>query len=255
MTVYITGDLHGSKLEVEHRIEQIENPKEEDIIIVCGDAGLEYGNQIQGAAKKAMKKFPGSWVILRGNHDTRYWRDHTNKTKDGIEPESKWHFEEKYSNFVLVQDKYPNIHYTEDVGGVYTFENYNCLLIPGAYSVDKAYRLSRLLPYEYEEQLSYMEWTNLSRVASKYCKDIDFVIGHTFPLSVENELKYLFLSCVDQKDVEKTTERWISHIMVYGIYESPRFKRYFGGHYHDDKMLDLEHILVYRKVLKMEDYA
>ena len=255
MMIYITGDIHGSKIEVENRIAQINNPTEEDIIIICGDAGLEYGNQIQGSCKKVMKKFPGSWIVLRGNHDTRYWRDHTSKTKNEIVPESKWHFEEKYNNSVLVQDKFPNIHYIKDIGGIYTFGEYNCLFIPGAYFIDKFYRLSKNLSYEYEEQLNYKEWKELYEVVRKNVNKINFVIGHTFPICVEDKLQYLFLDFINQDSVDKSSEKWINEIMSNGIYKSPNFKKYFGGHYHDDKILDSKHILIYKKVLKMKEYV
>ena len=68
MTVYITGDKHGDKLAYKYAIDQIENPKEEDIIIVCGDASLEYGNYTMGSCRKVMSEFPGTWLIMRGNH-------------------------------------------------------------------------------------------------------------------------------------------------------------------------------------------
>ncbi len=75
--VFVTGDIHGLASNFIFRLNQyIENPTEEDILICVGDVGLEYGNQIQGALKKAMKKFPGTIYIMRGNHDNRYWANH-----------------------------------------------------------------------------------------------------------------------------------------------------------------------------------
>lgn len=40
--IFIRGDLHGDRYEVIRTIAQIDNPTEEDKIIVCGDAGLSY---------------------------------------------------------------------------------------------------------------------------------------------------------------------------------------------------------------------
>lgn len=60
MRIFVTGDLHGSALEIKSRISQIENPQKDDYIIVCGDAGFEYEDYIMGQAKKAAKKFPGT---------------------------------------------------------------------------------------------------------------------------------------------------------------------------------------------------
>jgi predicted phosphodiesterase len=60
MSIYITGDVHGSALNICNKINQITNPIEDDIIIICGDAGFEYEDHIMGQAKKAAKKFPGT---------------------------------------------------------------------------------------------------------------------------------------------------------------------------------------------------
>lgn len=255
MTVYVTGDIHGSAAEVRDRIAQIERPTSQDIIVVVGDAGLEYGTNIQGAAKKEMKKFPGLWLILRGNHDTRYWRDHahTNIHTNSVEPIGSWHFETRFGENTLVQDKYPNIHYTKDEGGLYRVDGWNCLFIPGAYSVDKNHRLINHLPYEYEEQLSYTEAAELLELTKAKASKIDYVFAHTFPRRLEYRLKYLFLDFIDQGQVNKSTEQWLDVIME-ELVEQERFKHFFAGHFHDDKELEENYTLLYHKVVKMEDY-
>lgn len=49
--IFICGDLHGSVNSICGVISQIDNPKEDDKIIICGDAGFEYGTYIQDTAK------------------------------------------------------------------------------------------------------------------------------------------------------------------------------------------------------------
>lgn len=253
MTVYVHGDIHGSALEVKSCLSQIKNPRANDVIVVCGDAGLEYGDSVQGSAKKAMKKFPGRWLVLRGNHDTRYWRDHADDTE-------KWHVETMFGNETLVQNKYPNIHYAKDEGGIYTLQgcgNENngvkCLFVPGAYSVDKFYRLRNHYPYEYEEQLDYKEFSNLYDMAIESKDEIDFVFAHTFPLKMEGKLSYLFMDGIDQSEVSKNSEKWLDTIMG-TIENGKRFKHYFGGHYHDDRELDGKYTLLYHNTVELEDY-
>lgn len=60
MSIYITGDIHGSAQNVRNVISQIKNPSKEDFIIVAGDAGFEYEQYVMGQAKKAARKFPGT---------------------------------------------------------------------------------------------------------------------------------------------------------------------------------------------------
>ena len=43
---------------------------------------------------------------------------------------------------VWVEDKYPNLLFAKD-GEVYDFDGYKCLVIGGAYSVDKYWRIFR----------------------------------------------------------------------------------------------------------------
>ena len=84
--IFIMGDTHGLVSNFTSRVNwYIDNPREDDVIICVGDVGLEYGNQVQGALKKAMKKFPGTIYVMRGNHDNRYWRDHTEMVKTDID--------------------------------------------------------------------------------------------------------------------------------------------------------------------------
>lgn len=253
MTVYFQGDLHGSVAAINNCLSQIENPTEQDVIVVCGDAGLEYGAQIMGKAKKAMKKFPGTWLIVRGNHDNRYWRDHTTETEIGLEPNQGWSFSNVFHASTLVQNKYSNIHYASDSGEVYCIDNQRILTIPGAYSVDKHWRLMTGMPYELEEQLTYREWVELSDFVDKFSDTFEFVVAHSFPKFLEPQLRYLFMDCVDQSQVDKTTEEWLDVIMQ-KIEKSKSFKHYFGGHYHDDKQLAGKYTMLYQKVVKMEDY-
>ena len=40
--IFIKGDIHGNRYDIIYTIAQIDNPTEDDKIIVCGDAGLSY---------------------------------------------------------------------------------------------------------------------------------------------------------------------------------------------------------------------
>ena len=112
--VFITGDIHGNHLSVANIINRIDNPTEDDYIIICGDAGLEYGSYIAQSTKMIMNSFPGYWIILRGNHDTCYWRDHVTHGA----PHEGWSIIDDY----LIEDIYPHIRYIIlDVGIFFLF--------------------------------------------------------------------------------------------------------------------------------------
>lgn len=254
MTVYVRGDFHADKMDVKSTIDRIKNPTEDDIIIVCGDASLEYGDYIMGDCKKIMSKFPGTWLILRGNHEVRYWRNHLTKTEYGLVPQDGWDFSDKFDEITLYQKKYPNIHYVDDAGGIYDIDGYCCIFYPGAYSVDKEYRLMYGLPYEMEEQLTYLEFKHLDNLTLDNKDDIDFVFSHTCPMSAEPLIKYLFISGIDQSKVDKTTEKWLD-VYYSHLLDGKNFKHWFFGHFHDDKELNDTFTIVNNKILRLEDYG
>jgi len=261
MSIYVCGDIHGDIDSIRNIMAKIDNPTKDDFIIVCGDAGFEYEDYIMGHAKKVASQFPGTWIVLRGNHDSRYWDKHTN-----IENYNQW-IDDKFivqdgweivddDYFFLRQKKYPNIWYVLDAGGIVHLGKYNFLFLPGAYSVDKWYRLRNDYPWNPKEQLTEEERNELYDIVKNwvaYGWSIDFVIGHTFPRKLEPELCYLFMGGIDQSQVDKTTEDWLDTVSE--IYEqSPTFKQYFGGHYHDDKQLNDKYTMLYHTVVNLADY-
>ena len=248
MSIYVTGDVHSRAHEIRDRIAQIENPSKDDFIIIAGDAGFEYENYVMGAAKREVRKFPGTWIVLRGNHDSRYW-NHEN--------DQGWEIIQHQGCDYLHQIKYPNIWYLPDEGCIYRLENYNILFIPGAYSVDKWYRLRCNYPWNPYEQLSAGEKSNLNLLTVEWLDmgfDIDFVIGHTFPLKMEPYYEDLFMDGLNQATVDKSMELWLNDMANLWEYHS-NFKQYFGGHFHDDRVLTDKYTMLYHSVENLTDYV
>ena len=243
--IFVCADIHGSATAIRNIINQIESPQKNDIIIVAGDAGFEYDTSIMGSAKKAAKKFPGTFIVMRGNHDSSYWYEHTeNQSDEDVKARDGWTVE----NGFLYQNKYPNIWYVYDNGGIYSIGDYNFLFLPGAYSIDKDYRLRRGFPYNKNEQLDYSVMCELIDLVKSWNDNgfpIDFVIGHTFPRKLEPLYNYLFLSNFDQSNVDHRTEQWLDQMA--DLFEvNPDFKQYFGGHFHDTKSLNDKYTMVYQ---------
>lgn len=259
--IFITGDKHASTQDILSTILQIDNPKEDDKIIICGDAGFEYMNYIQGNAKRTARKFPGSWIVLRGNHDSRYWAAHCDMICDlkinsyKWLPHTTWSFTKdgKY----LYEKKYPNILYVQDEGGLYNIEGYNFLFIPGAYSVDKHYRLETHKPWNPQEQLSIEEQIRLINLVGDCNKNnipIDFAIGHTFPYQLEPCYKYLFLNFIDQSLIDKTMEKFLNELS-FMFEQNFAFKHYFGGHFHSNIYnMRNKYTMLYNDIINIEDY-
>lgn len=248
MSIYVTGDIHGDPKNIRAVVSKISKPSENDFIIIAGDAGFEYESYIMGAAKREARKFPGTWIVLRGNHDSRYW----NHCGD-----NGWEIIQYQDCEYLRQIKYPNIWYLPDEGCIYRLNDYNILFIPGAYSVDKWYRLRSNYPWNPAEQLSEEEKKNLELITIEWLDlgfDIDFVIAHTFPFKTQHYYQDLFMSGLDQTMIDKSMEHWLTKMS--DIYEScPSFKQYFGGHFHDDRVLNDKYTMLYHKVEDLADYV
>jgi 3-oxoacid CoA-transferase subunit A len=252
--IFIVADIHGQSSVVKNIISSIQEPTSKDIIIVAGDAGFEYGSHIMGATKRAARKFAGTWLIMRGNHDNCYQSDHShwNDEQQCWETNDGWAIAE--DGYCLYQEKYPNIWYLPDCGGILKIKDFNFLFCPGAYSVDKYYRLRMEYPYNQNEQLTSEEMVELYNIV-KYWNEknlpIDYVVGHTFPSYLEYTFRDLFLPSIPQNSVDKTTERWLTSLS--NLYENNyAFKQYFGGHFHDSRRLNKRYRMVYQEPFQIE---
>lgn len=229
---YVTGDIHGDAFDFRYRIDNdIPEATEEDTLLCLGDVGLGYGKFRGWRLLKEMRKFPGTVVVMRGNHDIRYGRDFSSGAFGvGEAHETEW-----CGGKAWVDPYAPNVIYLADEGGLYTIgkNGRKCLAIPGAFSVDGEYRLATGKPYEPEEQLTYSEMDAIVSLARD--NDVDYVFSHTCPFSWEPMISDLFLGFVDQSVVDKGTEKALD--IVYDEVKDT-CKAWMFGHYHDDRPIE-----------------
>ena len=215
---YITGDTHGDFSRY-HDFAERAQPTENDTMVVLGDAGLNYYKGEKDATRKAfVSSFPFTTFCIHGNHEMRPTDVPGYRTR------------EYCGGTVWYEEEYPNILFAKD-GEIYDFDGYSCIAIGGAYSVDKFYRLARgwaWFPNEQpsEEIKAYVE----AQLARRDYK-IDIVLSHTCP--VQYEPIEVFLSVIDQRTVDKSTEEWLGKIE-----EKLDYKRWYCGHYHTAKKID-----------------
>lgn len=226
--IWACGDLHGSHLPIENfwrrHKDTINFSKETDCIILLGDVGANYYlNGRDNYFKKKMEKLPFTFFCIRGNHEAR--------VSDVVymNPES-WHLTKMFGNLVYYEDKYPSINYALDTINVYNISikdnTYKTLIIPGAYSVDKDYRLAKGWSWFENEQLSSEEMKDGRRIIKENRYNFDLILSHTCPINYEPT--DLFLSFVNQSTVDKTMERFLGEI-DYQV----NYKLWLWGHYHD----------------------
>lgn len=216
--VYMTGDTHG---QFERVIEfcRLREVEPENTFVILGDAGLNYyGDRRDTKKKEQLATVPITFFCLHGNHEMR--------PSEALGYECR----EYHVGQVWVEPEYPNILFAID-GEVYDFNGHSCLVIGGAYSVDKFYRLARGWSWFPDEQPSPEIKAKVERVLSERNWKIDVVLSHTGPLKYEPI--EAFLPMIDQRSVDKTTELWLDEIESKLDYE-----RWYFGHYHIEKEID-----------------
>ena len=208
----ITGDIHRVFTRFNGLDEKI---GEEFAVIILGDVGINYMlDERDYQLKRYLEKYNCVFYCVRGNHEER---------PENCNIPLIW--DVNVMGEVYCEKEFPHIRYFKD-GGVYSIEGKKVLVIGGAYSVDKEYRLSKGLHWFESEQLTADEKEKiLEKVRGQH---FDVVLSHTCPLDWEP--RDLFLSFIDQTTVDKRME-----IFLNVIKNHITFDKYFFGHYHADR--------------------
>lgn len=222
--IYFTGDIHGVVDGVVNFVNFVNkvHPSTDDVIVLLGDVGANYYRDQRDNLLKALLNDLGTvFLCIHGNHERRP------TTIPGY-VETEWH-----GGRAWVQPEYPNLIFAKD-GEIYTLNGLRYLVIGGAYSVDKYYRLSRGWGWWPDEQPSkeikaYVE----QQIQSK---SFDIILSHTCPFKYEPT--EMFLGVIDRRTVDDSMERWLDTIEDAG-----KYKAWFCGHWHTDKRIDKMHFL------------
>jgi len=221
---YITGDTHGDFSRLYSFCDLVQ-PSLDDVLIVLGDAGINYYGDSRDKKMKSRisYKYPLTLFCIHGNHEMR-------PTETGLPYKEKLF----YGGIVYYEEAFPNILFAKD-GEIYNFPTpegeKTCLVIGGAYSVDKFYRIHKGYNWFPSEQPSEEIKKYVEDQIAKVGKKVDVVLSHTTPLKYEPV--EVFLPMIDQSTVDKTTEVWLNDIEA-----SLDYQKWYCGHYHTEKLID-----------------
>lgn len=210
--IYITGDTHRDFSRLNNK--QFD---EDDMLIILGDAGINYYlNETDNKIKEKLGKYNIKLFCIRGNHEERPENINTYKEV------------EMFGGIVFIEEDYPYIMFAKD-GENYNIDGKNVLVIGGAYSVDKNYRLMYGYQWFKDEQLKEEEMKNIfDKVKGKH---FDIILTHTCPYKYEP--REVFLSGIDQSKVDKKMEHFLDKIE-----ENIDYDKWYCGHYHTEKQID-----------------
>ena len=214
--VYYTGDIHGKKQEIVELCERFELT-EEDIVVILGDVGANYyESERDKRLKRTLSRLKPTIFCIHGNHEIRPSNIPGYQTKE-------WN-----GGVVWYEAEYPNLLFAKD-GEIFTMDGLTHLVIGGAYSVDKYYRLMRDYGWWPDEQPSaeikaYVE----QQIRGRH---FDVILSHTCPFKYEPV--EAFLPMIDQKTVDTSTEEWLDRIE-----ETAQYDAWLCGHWHINKRID-----------------
>ena len=215
---YITGDTHGEFQRLENFAAQKKLSQKEDIIIVLGDVGINFSRGKQSNKDILTKKFLSysdySLFCIKGNHEQ--YPDKIDNYKEKI-----WH-----GGKVFYEEEYPSLIFAQD-GEIYDINGLKCLVIGGAYSVDKNYRIIKGWNWYDDEQPSEETKKYVEEQLEKDNWKIDIILSHTCPY--EERPTQFFSPTVDQSTVDNSTEKWMQKIA-----NKTDFQKWYYGHYHGE---------------------
>lgn len=195
--IILTGDTHGDFDRIkEFCAEYATTP--DDVMVVLGDAGINYFLDERDVEKKErLARLPITLFCVHGNHEER--------------PEELPGYRERTwrGGVVLYEPDYPNLLFAQD-GEVYDFDGRKAIVIGGAYSVDKYYRLANGLPWFPSEQPDEAARARVEAALERLDWRVDYVLSHTVPASYMP--RHAFLPTIDQATVDNSTEAWLDTI-------------------------------------------
>lgn len=229
--VFVTGDKHGNFNFLKTWCDKVGTTKD-DYLIVLGDCGINYYlNKTDKHLKYRISQCPITLICVHGNHEARpatiksYVKEFNYDIQCGV-----WY-----------EKEFPNILFPDD--GEMIINNKTFLILGGAYSVDKQFRLERGGQWFSDEQMSDITKNRILRFIQTE-NSFDYILSHCAPL--KNEPIHLFLSFIKQQEVDKSMEKFLDIVS-----EQVEFDYWFLGHYHSDEWLTPKMRLFYNDIIEL----
>ena len=216
--IYITGDTHGRFMDLITKTIRY-GLTERDLLIILGDVGINfYGNFYDMKSKDRLATIPSTVLCIRGNHEMRP----DDAALEGIYHEIDWMGDRAY-----VEDKYPRFIMAKD-GARYLINGREFLVIGGAYSVDKFWRLQKGYQWFPNEQLTKAEMEAIRKKVAEHGNREDVILAHTCPYN--NRPTECFLQGVDEGTVDTSMEHFLQDVV-----DTTDYNDYYCGHWHIEK--------------------
>lgn len=210
--IILTGDTHGDFERIEEFCAEYATTPD-DVMVILGDAGINYFlDQRDVEKKERLSRLPITLFCVHGNHEER--------------PEELPGYQEMIwrGGVAFYEPDYPNLLFARD-GEVYDFNGKKAIVIGGAYSVDKYYRIANGLPWFSSEQPDEAAMDRVEAALEGLGWRVEYVFSHTVPKSYMP--RHAFLPTIDQETVDNSTEEWLKTLERRLDYDA-----WYAGHFH-----------------------
>lgn len=233
--IYLTGDTHGDFEELVLNSGRY-GFTDRDLLIILGDVGINfYGGYRDKMHKDLLAMVPCLILCIRGNHEMRPTDPALGEMYQEITwmGDAAWQ-EQAYPRFIMAKD-----------GARYHINGRDFLVIGGAYSVDKPYRLLMHWPWFPDEQLSPEEMAGIREKIRQHGNWEDVILTHTCPYDYRPVDQ--FISGVDESKVDGTMEHFLQEVV-----DDAEYNAFYCGHWHINRRVGKIHFLFHDVVL-LED--
>ena len=216
--IFVTGDTHADFRDLITRSVRY-NITDRDLLIILGDVGINYfGDWRDQRDKDELAMIPATILCIHGNHELRPTSPEVAELYHPI----RWMGDTAY-----VEDAYPRFIMAED-GARYHINGRDFLVIGGAYSVDKPYRLRMGYRWFSDEQLTVAEMDVIRQKVRDHGNCEDIILAHTCPYN--QRPVECFLPGINQSGVDNTMEHFLQEIV-----DAADYNAFYCGHWHTER--------------------
>lgn len=216
--IYLTGDTHADFSDLIAKAVRY-GITDRDLLIILGDVSINYyAGRKDLRSKDMLAMIPATILCIHGNHELRP----TSPKVAALYQPVQWMGDTAY-----IEDTYPRFIMAAD-GARYHINGRDFLVIGGAYSVDKYYRLQRGYLWFPDEQLTTAEMEAIRNNMIAHGNREDIILAHTCPY--DHRPVEMFISGVDERTVDNTMEYFLQEIV-----DATEYNALYCGHWHTEK--------------------
>lgn len=221
--IYVTGDCHGNfrRFQSECFPEQANMTKDDTVVITGEFGGVWFGDSRDDETLDWLERLPFTLVFVCGNHENY----------DALEryPVAKWHSGK-------VHRVRPHVLHLMR-GQIFELVGCRFFTMGGAKSHDTDHRINHLSWWQ-QELPSDEEYCEALQNLDRCGWQVDYIINHCAPTSIAHmESRH--------NEVDRLTD------FLQDVQERTDFRYWLFGHYHDNRMIDTKHILLWEQIVQI----